>query len=222
MRAPNSLLRPRPACFASRPPVRTAAGASLAWTEGHLRFPFRSGPEDLSSAIRRLPARPLLPKTMSCCPVVEGRVRSLLVAAAAVFAALICLRLAAADSTAATCTVRLRPQAVVKGATPVLGDIANLSGDDEALLGQLAHTPLGSISDVRLLSRAEVLSLIRIAIPDSADVQIAGAEFTRISIATRTPEATEIAVILKTHLASVTPWKEEEIEIRSISPTRRG
>jgi hypothetical protein len=111
---------------------------------------------------------------------------------------------------------------VVKGATPVLGDIANLSGDDEALLGQLAHTPLGSISDVRLLSRAEVLSLIRIAIPDSADVQIAGAEFTRISIATRTPEATEIAVILKTHLASVTPWKEEEIEIRSISPTRRG
>jgi len=140
----------------------------------------------------------------------------LLVAAATVFAVLICLRVVAADSTAAACTVRLRPQAAVKGAAPILADIADLSGDDKALLDQLAHMPLGSISDARLLSRADVLALIKVAIPDLVDVQIIGAEFTRVSIATRAPEATEIAAILKAYLASVTPWKEEEIEIRSI------
>jgi len=137
-------------------------------------------------------------------------------AAAAMFVVLTCYAIAAANLTAASCTVCLRAQVLVKSTTLVLADIADLSGKDETLLTKLARMPLGSVTDVRLLSRSEVLSLIRGVFPDLENVSLTGAEFTRISVATRTPEAAEIAAILKAHLAAASSWREEEIEIRSI------
>jgi flagellar basal body P-ring formation protein FlgA len=173
-------------------------------------------PEDLSNATRSLPARPLLPKTFSCRLVVEGRVRSLPAAASAVLAVLICLRVAVADPAAGAYTVRLRPQVTVKSTAPMLGDIADLSGDDEGLVGQLARTSLGPITDIRIFSRAEILSQIRTGVSGIEDVLLTGSDFTRVSVAMRTPEASEISAILKTYLTSVTRWRAEEIEIRSI------
>lgn len=135
---------------------------------------------------------------------------------AAMFVVLTCYALAAASLTAASYTVSLRTQALVKSTTLVLGDIADLSGEDEALVAKLARMPLGSVTDVRLLRRSEVLPLIRGFFPDLGNVSVTGAEFTRVSVATRTPEAAEIAAILKAHLAAVSSWREDEIEIRSI------
>jgi flagellar basal body P-ring formation protein FlgA len=100
--------------------------------------------------------------------------------------------------------------------SPVLADVADLSGSDKALVMKAARIPLGLITNVRILSRSEVLSLIRAVIPPAQAIEIAGADFTRISVVRRTPEAAEIAVLLKSHLASVTSWQAEEIGIRSI------
>jgi len=44
----------------------------------------------------------------------------------------------------------------------------------------------------------------------------AGAEVPRVMAAARTPEAAEIAAVLKTHLAAVSPWHEDEIEVRAV------
>lgn len=140
----------------------------------------------------------------------------MLLVAAALFAALHGYGIAAAGQTSAACTVRLREQVSAKSASLMLADIADLSGDDEGLTARLARIPLGSVADVRLLSRSEVLSRIRSIIPKPDAVLLTGAEITRVSVATRTPEAAEIAVILKAHLAAISPWGEEEIEIRAI------
>ncbi len=138
------------------------------------------------------------------------------VAVIAMLAVLICFRMSAAEVASASCTVRLHPQASVKSATLILADIADVSGDDDALVAQLAQTPLGSITDVLLLSRAEVAALIRNANANPVEMVLTGADFTRVKLATRTPAAAEIAAVLKAHLASVTQWREDEIEIRSI------
>jgi flagella basal body P-ring formation protein FlgA len=127
-----------------------------------------------------------------------------------------CIGTAWASAAHGSYIVKLRPQALVKGSAPVLGDIADLSGDDEKLLAQLARTPLGTMADARLLSRSEIVLLIKNVAANPEEVIVTGAEFTRVFAETRTPEAAEIATVLKSHLASVTQWREEEIEIRSI------
>jgi flagella basal body P-ring formation protein FlgA len=216
MPASNSLLKPRPACFSIRPWVRMVSGASLVRTNGLRSILFKSGSRSLSSDTRQLPARPLLPETLSRQRVVEGRVRSWLLVAAVLFAALQGCRVAAAGQTPAACTVWLREQVSAKSASLVLADIADLSGTDEALTAQLARIPMGSVVDVRLLSRSEVLSRIQSVVPKPGAVLLSGAEATRVTVATRTPQAAELAAILKAHLASISPWREEEIEIRAI------
>jgi len=140
----------------------------------------------------------------------------LLVAATSMLALWACLGTALASGAHGSYIVKLRPQASVKSSAPILGDIADLSGDDEKLLAQLARTPLGTIADARLLSRSEIVALIKNAAANPEEVIVTGAEFTKVFAGTRTPEAAEIATVLKSHLASVTQWREEEIEIRSI------
>jgi flagella basal body P-ring formation protein FlgA len=216
MPASNSLLKPPPACFSIRPWVRRVSGASRERADGLRSILFQSGSRSLPSESRRLPARPLLPKRFSRLQVVEGRVRSWLSAAALLFAVLHGCQVPAAGQTAAAATVRLRDQAQAKSAAVVLGDIAALSGSDEELTAQLARVPMGTVTDVRLLRRSEILSRIQSAVPKAGAVLVIGAEETRVTVATRTPEAAEIAAVLKEHLTTVSPWREEEIEIRAI------
>jgi flagellar basal body P-ring formation protein FlgA len=80
----------------------------------------------------------------------------------------------------------------------------------------LASTPLGSISEARLLSRKEVADLIRNTEAGKGEVLFAGADFTRISPAMRALSLVEIVPVLKSYLSTVTSWREEEIDIRSI------
>lgn len=164
---------------------------------------------------RWLRVRPTLPQKSSPPRVVEGRVRSL-PAAAILVAAVLCCSPSAWPSPAPFCTIRLHSEAVVKGSTLVLADIADLSGDDEALVTRLAQAPLGAILQVRTLSRAEIFELIRGLTASPKDVLITGADYTRVTVATRVPALEEIVSVLKAHFASVTQWRQEEIEIPSI------
>jgi flagella basal body P-ring formation protein FlgA len=137
-------------------------------------------------------------------------------AAAILVAAVLCCSPNAWPSPAVFCTIRLRSEAVIKGSVLVLADIADLSGDDDALVARLAHAPLGTILQVRTLSRTEVFELIRGLVASPKDVLITGADYTRVSVATRVPAQEEIVSVLKAHFASVTQWSMEEIKIPSI------
>jgi flagellar basal body P-ring formation protein FlgA len=124
--------------------------------------------------------------------------------------------LAAAEADA-VCRIQIRPRATIQNTAPVLADIADLSGPDEALVARIAQIPLGPVSDVRTFSRGEILALVRRVLPITDQVEIGGADFTRIALERRKPRAGEIDALLKEHLSSVTPWRKEEIEIRSIA-----
>ena len=216
MRTSNSLLRPHPACFFTWPFGRMVVRVRPVWTNVLLNILFSSGQQLPSSSAQGLPTRLLLPKVLSHLKVVEGRVRSLTFIAVLVLAAFACPRTASAEKSPASCTVSLRAQAAITGSGLVLGDIADLIGDDAELVTQLGRLPLGTVNGVRLLTRSEVLSAIREVIPRTVNVQMAGAEFSRVAISMRSPEASEIAAVLKAHLAAISSWREEEIEIRSI------
>jgi flagellar basal body P-ring formation protein FlgA len=127
-----------------------------------------------------------------------------------------CNRADAAGLQSKSCTIGLRPEVTVKGSNVTLADIADLTGNDEALLAQLACMPVGSIAEPRLLSRKEIAELIRNTEAGKGEVLFAGADFTRISPAMRELGLGEIVPVLKSYLASVTSWREDEIDIRCI------
>lgn len=137
-------------------------------------------------------------------------------AIAIALAVMVWIQNAVAEPAASSYVVALRAQVSVKSTTLVLADVADVSGDDAAAVARLAAAPLGSITNVRLLSRGEVLYLIRSVIPNPDAVSLAGADFVKVVLETRTPEAAEIAAVLKAHLVAITTWSEEEIDIRSI------
>jgi flagella basal body P-ring formation protein FlgA len=152
----------------------------------------------------------------SCRHVVEGRVRSLPWFFAGLCLVSASLILDTAAASAGSFTVRLKPDASVKSSNFVLADIADLMGDNEATLARIAGIKLGPITDVRVVSRSEVLGMIRDRVGNAEEVLLTGADFTRVSVATRTADAAMVASALKSFLISSTPWREDEIEIRSI------
>lgn len=159
-------------------------------------------------------SRPLLLNHKFRCLVVEGRVRSLLVLACLLLWPVCRPHYAAAWE--APCTIQLQAQVLIRNATPVLSDIAGLRGSDEMLVKKLGQIPLGPVTEARTISRADILALVLKVARYAGQVEVTGAGFTRIVLEQRTPEAAEIEALLKAHLVSVTAWREEEIEIRSI------
>jgi flagellar basal body P-ring formation protein FlgA len=216
MQASNSLLRPRPTCLAIRPQVRTVSDECLVRTRGLLRALVPSGGEDLPRIARRFPARPLPPENISCFRVVEGGVRGLLLAIALIAVGMACFRTDASGMQAKSFTVNLRPEVKVKGPKITLADIADLTGNDEALLAQLAHAPMGTVTETRILSRKEIADLLRNTEAGKEELIFAGADFTRISPSTRALSLEDVVPVLRSYLVSVTSWRAEEIDIRSI------
>ena len=97
----------------------------------------------------------------------------------------------------------------------ILFDVADVSGEDLSFVSVLAWMSLGAVSGVRLISRSEIESLFCATFPD-AELEVAGADFTRVTLSMKTPDPAEISALLKAHLESVTPWRQEELEIFSL------
>lgn len=130
-----------------------------------------------------------------------------------VFIAALVPRASAADG---SFTVKVRPQVTIKGGSVTLADIADLSGDDRAILEQLARMPLGTVSGTRTLSRSEVFSVIKSKIEGVQETNLTGADSVKIMQAVRAPEAGEIDAAVRDYLAAVTRWNKEEIEVQAV------
>ncbi len=150
----------------------------------------------------------------------EGRIRSLL------HGICFCLLvLSQAVSSAHTAfgsegfVIKLKEEAAVRSSVVFLNDVADLRGPDQNRLEKLRRMPLGpapEFGSVKTLSRHQIMSLIQNAAGLPADASRDGAAAVQIRLQGRHIDAGEIVPLLKARLMETTPWKESEIEIRSI------
>ena len=111
----------------------------------------------------------------------------------------------------------LRETAVVSGPEIRLGDLADLPAavdDKSAGLAGLSLGPSPMPGETRIVTRTEVGRILEAA--DLPGVAVAGAPSVRISRSSRSLTQGEVAQVLKSHIASVTAWEPDEIEVRSI------
>ncbi len=113
--------------------------------------------------------------------------------------------------------VTLRDQSVVRGTLVLLGDLAEVTGDDSGAADRLAALPIRLEPGSRLLSRADLEKLLEKEMAGLKGVRIEGAPISRVTVGAGGPEAEPIAQLLKARLAAVTQWSEEEILVRRIS-----
>ncbi len=111
----------------------------------------------------------------------------------------------------------LREAAVVSGPEILLGDLADLPAEDDGEAAGLAGLSIGPSpmpGETRIVTRADVSRVLEGA--DLTGVGVAGAPQVRISRSSRSLTEEEVAPVLKSHLASITAWDPEEIEVRAI------
>jgi flagella basal body P-ring formation protein FlgA len=115
--------------------------------------------------------------------------------------------------------LRLKKESAVRSDMVYLGDVAELHGPDPAQLEKLARIPLGpapEFGSVRILNRHQIVVLIQSAAGPISDICFSGAAAVEIRLQGRQIDSGEIAPLVKSRLIQTTPWKESEIEIRSI------
>jgi flagella basal body P-ring formation protein FlgA len=111
----------------------------------------------------------------------------------------------------------LRETAVVSGPEIRLGDLADLPAAVDGKSAGLAGLSIGPSpmpGETRIVTRTEVGRILEAA--DLPGVAVAGAPSVRISRSSRSLTQGEVAQALKSHIASVTAWEPDEIDIRSM------
>jgi flagella basal body P-ring formation protein FlgA len=111
----------------------------------------------------------------------------------------------------------LKETAVVSGPQVLLGELADLpqsGGTEAALLAGLSAGPSPLPGEMRIVTRSDVGRILETA--GLTSVGVGGAPQVRISRSSRSLTEGEVAPVLKTHIAAITAWKPEEIEIRAI------
>ena len=114
-------------------------------------------------------------------------------------------------------TLILKERAVVSGPEILLGDVADLQPSDRAEVAGLAHLPMGSSpipGETRIVTRTDVSKALgTTSVPD---VEVSGAAQVRISRSSRPLAEADVVPVLRSHVAAITVWRPEEIEIRAI------
>jgi flagella basal body P-ring formation protein FlgA len=111
----------------------------------------------------------------------------------------------------------LRETAVVSGPEVLLGDLADLpeSGPaDSVRLAGLSAGPSPLPGETRIITRTDVGRIIEAAA--LLGIGVAGASQVRVSRSSRLLTEAEVAPVLKSHVAALTVWQPEDIEVRAI------
>jgi flagella basal body P-ring formation protein FlgA len=115
--------------------------------------------------------------------------------------------------------INLKEEAVIRSKTVLLKDVADLRGPDPHQLEKLAQIALGPSPEfgvAKILSRHQIGALVEAAAGPIPDESFSGAAAVEIKLQGRQIDSKEIAPLLRSSLLAATPWKESEIEIRSI------
>jgi flagellar basal body P-ring formation protein FlgA len=115
--------------------------------------------------------------------------------------------------------IQLKEEAAIQSSAVLLNDVAELKGSDSDLIDTLKHIALGDspeFGSVRIVTRHQIGECVRTAIVQHPGISIAGAAAVQIRLQGRPIDDVEIAPLIRAHIASTTPWKESEIQIRSI------
>ncbi len=116
-------------------------------------------------------------------------------------------------------SVVLKAEAQVRASEILLSDVSDFRGPDQARLAELARVSLGPAPQAgltRTLSADQVREQIRKVISGDSDIVLSGAPMVQVRLRCRPVAAQEVAPLVKAHVLRSTPWREEEIEIRSI------
>jgi flagellar basal body P-ring formation protein FlgA len=150
----------------------------------------------------------------------EGRIRSLLLG--------ICFLvnglggMVASDLVPDTNTpaIILKEEVVIPSRDIMLQDVADLQGFDSDSLKRLAQIPLGAppvFGAPMTMSRHQVGERIQAFSGTALKATLTGAPVVRIALKGRPAQESEISAALRAYLLETTPWKESEIEIRSLA-----
>jgi flagella basal body P-ring formation protein FlgA len=150
----------------------------------------------------------------------EGRIRSLL---HGIYLALLAVSLTVPSTQVALgsdgLVISLKEEAAIRSSVVLLKDVADMQGPDQDRLKKLAQISLGpspEFGSVKTLSRHQIMALIQDAAGLLPDASLDGAAAVQIRLQGRQIDAGEIVPLLKARLLETTPWKDSEIEIRSI------
>ncbi|HSW38172.1 MAG TPA: flagellar basal body P-ring formation chaperone FlgA [Acidobacteriota bacterium] len=117
-------------------------------------------------------------------------------------------------------TIRLKEETALRSATASLGDVAEVSGNDQALVQMLEKTDLGSTPEfggVRTLNRNQIREHVRAVTGYRIGNEFSGASAVKIRRKGKEVAEEEVAALLIAHLVEHTPWEKSEITITSIN-----
>jgi flagella basal body P-ring formation protein FlgA len=111
----------------------------------------------------------------------------------------------------------LKQTAVVRGPEILLGDVADPREPCHEDVTGLAGIPVGPSpmpGETRIVSQSDLTRLLKAAaLPD---IIVSGASQVRVSRSSRTLAESEVAPVLRAHVAAITAWQPDEIEVRAV------
>jgi flagella basal body P-ring formation protein FlgA len=116
-------------------------------------------------------------------------------------------------------TISLKEEAAVATAAVLLKDVAVLYGPDKHELDVLAQMKIADspvFGETAILSRNRIRELVRAAAGPLAAGAMSGALAVRVRLQCRPVTEDDVRPLLRARILEATPWKESEIEIRSI------
>jgi flagella basal body P-ring formation protein FlgA len=111
----------------------------------------------------------------------------------------------------------LKQTATVRGPEILLGDVAEVreSGhDDRTGLAAIPVGPSPMPGETRIISQSDLTRLLKAAALPDANVN--GAPQVRVSRSSRTLAESEVAPVLRAHVAAITAWQPDEIDVRAV------
>lgn len=114
-------------------------------------------------------------------------------------------------------TLALREKAVANGPEILLGDLAELPESNATGIAGLAGLSLGPSpmpGETRIVTSTEVHRILETAALPG--ISVGGAARTRVTRSSRPLPEAEVAQALRAHLAAISGWQADEIEVRAI------
>jgi flagella basal body P-ring formation protein FlgA len=150
----------------------------------------------------------------------EGRIRSLLRGTGSALLAVSMLIAFVQSATGADgVVIHLKEEASVRSATIVLKDVAEVRGPDAKRVEQLSQIALGpapEFGSVAILNRHQISRLLQAAAGPLSGGLFSGATAVSIRAEGKALNPQDVAPLLKAYIQENSPWKESEIEVRSI------